>query len=269
MFFIFPQNFIYFGFQVAEKLKAIQYALDYKFSNADVDKMLKSKEKFAKGPRNLAVHKAKLQREKITAETNGDTKLVEEVEQKLAELEERAEDLDKKRCGTLSNITFINDRNRKLNIERAEQGIKLEEQRVKLEGQVQDPFTRRKTRPTLSLPKSANKTPEKMTSALLLQLEKEKESRAKAELKEKENIIKKDLEQEEEDTSQKVAGKTEVSDIFNAHDFDIDIDISGTGHSAVSLSTMSVRPIVSNTAPRGPVKKSIKLEDYKKRRGII
>merc|ERR1719410_2766114 len=142
-----------------------------------------------------------------------------------------------------------------------------EEERIKLEGHVQDPFTRRKTRPTLSLPKSANKTPEKMTSALLLQLEKEKESRAKAELKEKENIIKKDVEQEEE-TSQKAVGKTEVSDIFNAHDFDIDIDISETGHSAVSLSTMSVRPIVSNTAPRGPVKKSIKLEDYKKRRGI-
>ena len=57
--------------------------------------------------------------------------------------------------------------------------------------------------------------------------------------------------------------------MFNAHDFDIDIDISGTGHSAVSLGTMSVRPIVSNSAPRGPVKKSLKLEDYKKRRGII
>ena len=229
--------------------------------------MLKSKEKFSKGPRNLAVHKAKLQRDKITAETNGDAKLVEEVEQKLAELEERAEDLDKKRCGTLSNITFINDRNRKQNIERAEKGIKLEEQRMKLEGHIQDPFTRRKTRPTLSLPKAANKTPEKMTSELLQQLEKEKETRAKAEMKEKENIIKKDL--AEEETSQKATGKPEVSDIFNAHDFDIDIDISGTGHSAATLSTMSVRPIVSKTAPQGPVKKSLKLEDYKKRRGII
>ena len=242
--------------------------MNYKFSNADVDKMLKSKEKFAKGPRNLAVHKAKLQREKITAETAGDTKLVEEVEQKLAELEERAEDLDKKRSGTLSNITFINDRNRKLNIERAEKGIKQEEERVKLEGFVQDPFTRRKTRPTLSLPKAANKTPEKMTSELLLQLEKERETRAKAEeMKEKENIIKKDL--AEEENNKKADGKPEVSDIFNAHDFDIDIDISGTGHSAATLSTMAVRPIVSKTAPQGPAKKSLKLEDYKKRRGII
>ena len=118
---MFPQNFYEIVFQVAEKQKAIQYALNYKFSNADVEKMLKSKEKFSKGPRNLAVHKAKLQREKITAETNGDAKLVEEVEQKLAELEERAEDLDRKRVGTLSNITFINDRNRRQNIERGRQ----------------------------------------------------------------------------------------------------------------------------------------------------
>ena len=210
--------------------------------------MLKSKEKFSKGPRNLALYKVKLQREKITAETNGEAKLVEKVEQKLAELEERAEDLDKKRCGTLSNITFINDRNRKQNIERAEQGIKLEEQRIKLEGHIQDPFTRRKTRPTLSLPKVANKTFDKMTSKLPLQLEKERKTRAKAEeMTEKENIIKKDF--AEKEINQKAVGKPEVSDIFTAHDFDIDIDISGIGHSAATLNTMAVRPIVSKTAP--------------------
>ena len=88
--------------------------------------MLASKEKFAKGPKNFAVYKAKLQREKINAENNGNSVLVEELEQKLSELEERAEDLDKKRCGTLSNITFINDRNRKNNILRAEKAIKSE-----------------------------------------------------------------------------------------------------------------------------------------------
>merc|ERR1719336_3140668 len=115
---------------VEEKQKSIQYAMDYKFSNADVDKMLASKEKFSKGPKIFAVYKAKLQRDKINAQNMGDTKQVEELEQKLSELEERAEDLDKRRCGTLSNITFINDRNRKLNIQRAEAGIKLEEERA-------------------------------------------------------------------------------------------------------------------------------------------
>jgi len=252
---------------VEEKLKNIQYALEYKFSNADVDKMLASKEKFAKGPKNLAVHKAKLQRDLITAQNNGDTKEVEDLELKLSELEERAEDLDKKRCGTLSNITFINDRNRRMNIERAEAGIKLEEERMKKEGHIQDPFTRRKTRPTLSLPKTTHNSPEKMTSDILLALEKEKEANAKAEMKEKENIIKKE---DNGDLKPAAGMKKEVSDIFNAHDFDIDIDITGSTESAASLSTsLSVRPVVSNSAPRGPVKKSIKLEDYKKRRGII
>ena len=217
--------------------------------------------------RGAGLYKAKLQREKINAQNSGDQNLVTELEQKLSELEERAEDLDKKRCGTLSNITFINDRNRKLNIERAEAGIKLEEERIRKEGHTQDPFTRRKTRPTLSIPKTAYKSPEKMTSELLLALEKEKEAKAKAERKEKENII--TTENVEKDKKAAVE-KNEVSDIFNAHDFDIDIDITGSTVTTASLSSsLSVRPVVSNSAPQGPVKKSIKLEDYKKRRGII
>ena len=51
---------------------------------------------------------------------------VEKIDQKLAELEERAEELDRKRTSTISSIALINDRNRKNNIIRAEKGIKAE-----------------------------------------------------------------------------------------------------------------------------------------------
>merc|ERR1712240_936360 len=77
--------------------------------------------------------------------------------------------------GSLSNISFINDRNRRSNVARAERGIREEEKRMKLEGKVDDPFTRRKTRPVLSMPKKDHAG--EMTSELLLQLEKERKSK--------------------------------------------------------------------------------------------
>ena len=48
------------------------------------------------------------------------------MDQKLAEHEERAEELDRKRTSTISTISLINDRNRKNNIIRAEKSIKNE-----------------------------------------------------------------------------------------------------------------------------------------------
>ena len=83
---------------------------------------------------------------------------------RLAELEARAEDLDRMRTSTISSIALINDRNRKNNILRAEQGIKAEVERARVEGHIDDPFTRRKTQPVLSVAKS------KVIGALLFHL---------------------------------------------------------------------------------------------------
>ena len=50
--------------------------------------------------------------------------LKEKLESQLAELEERAEELDKRNhSGSISTISLINDRNRKDNISRAEKSI--------------------------------------------------------------------------------------------------------------------------------------------------
>ncbi len=240
---------------IEDKVKQIQYAQTYRFSNTDVEKILASKEKFSKGPKNYAVYKAKLQRERINAMNEGNNELVEEYDQKLADHEEKAEKLDQKRSGSLSTVSLINDRNRKGNIDRAMKGLKEEEERIKREGYATDPFTRRKTRPTLSVPKE-----QKMTTELLMKLEEEKKVK-----NEKENVEKPKagINVDEKPV------KKDVPDIFNAHDFDIDIDINPS-ESQVSMASMGVRPVASNNVqPLGPTKKSIKLEDYKKRKGII
>lgn len=242
-------------------MEQIQKAMTYRYSNADVEKILASKEKFSKGPKNYAVYKAKLQRERVNAVAAGNDELVEELDRKLADHESRAEELDAKRSGSLSNVSFINDRNRKGNIDRAMIGLKEEEERIKREGYATDPFTRRKTRPILSRPKQE----ENMTSELLLKLEQEKQEKEKEKV-EKENIEEK---KEYEEKDEKKPLKKDVPDIFNAHDFDIDIDIAPSS-ATLSMNTMGVRPVATNNvAPLGPTKKSIKLEDYKKRKGII
>ena len=86
--------------------------------------------------RNYAVYKSKLKKELDTALATGREEEVEKLSTKLNQLEERAEELDRKRSSKISSIALINDKNRKKNIERAEEGIRLEMERIKKEGVV-------------------------------------------------------------------------------------------------------------------------------------
>lgn len=79
---------------------------------------------------------------------SGDEEKVAEIKQKIAELEERAEELDKMRTSTISSISYINDRNRKKNVEQAEKAI-MEELKANKGKKVDDPFTRRSTKPRM------------------------------------------------------------------------------------------------------------------------
>jgi bisphosphoglycerate-independent phosphoglycerate mutase (AlkP superfamily) len=53
----------------------------------------------------------------------GDDLEASRIQQKIQALEERAEELDKLRTSTISSISYINDRNRKKNVEEAEKAI--------------------------------------------------------------------------------------------------------------------------------------------------
>jgi hypothetical protein len=61
----------------------------------------------------------------------GDDTEANRIQEKLQALEERAEELDKKRTSTISSISYINDRNRKKNVEGAEKAIKVCKKRSK------------------------------------------------------------------------------------------------------------------------------------------
>ena len=110
--------------------------MNKKLGDNEINFMLKEKEKFMQNPTNYAVFKSKLKKEIDTAIAAGQEETVEKLTNKLNEIEERAEELDRKRSSKISSIALINDKNRKKNIERAEQGIKLEMERMRKEGQV-------------------------------------------------------------------------------------------------------------------------------------
>ena len=55
----------------------------------------------------------------------GDETKSGELESKLNEIEERAEELDRRRTHTISSVALINDRNRKANVSKAEEAGRL------------------------------------------------------------------------------------------------------------------------------------------------
>lgn len=73
--------------------------------------------------------KTQLMKERDSALGRGDDEIVRDMNKKLSDLEERASELDKMRTSTISSISYINDRNRKRNVEEAEKAI-MEEVRA-------------------------------------------------------------------------------------------------------------------------------------------
>ena len=117
--------------------KQIAEAMVRQLGDKDINHMIKEKERFMVNPRNYAMYKSRLIKDRDNAVQVGDETLTEELNTKLAAIEERAEELDKARSSKISSIALINDKNRRRNIERAEIGIREEMARKKREGEVQ------------------------------------------------------------------------------------------------------------------------------------
>ena len=137
--------------QVEEKARAIEYAVNYRFSSADVDKVIASKGRFSKDPKNFAKQKNNLNRERAIALECGNQDKALEIEDQIKELEFRAEELGRGREGNLAIVQQINSRNRRDNLARAEKSIVEEANALASKGPgVLDPFTRRKTVPVMN-----------------------------------------------------------------------------------------------------------------------
>lgn len=160
---------------------------------------------------------------------------------RLQELEERANELDKRRTSSISLISYINNRNRKKNVEEAEKAI-IEEAKANKGMKFSDPFTRRSTKPKMAF--KANKgAPEAEEELMMPPVEPPKSSKAK--------------EKKNEDHCS--------ADVYSLHDFEIDLDV------ALPMTNVAAAPKpVEKIQDSGPkIRRSLNLEDYKKKRGLI
>lgn len=168
----------------------------------------------------------------------GDETITNDLNTKLQELEERANELDKRRTSSIQLISYINNRNRKKNVEEAEKAI-IEEARANKGLKFSDPFTRRSTKPKMAF--KAHQAPE---DEIMMMPEAPKPS------KQKEN---------------RSEVHSSADNLYSLHDFEIDLDV------ALPMSNVAALPKpVEKMQDSGPkIRRSLNLEDYKKKRGLI
>ncbi|KAM0737332.1 RNA polymerase-associated protein Rtf1 [Formica fusca] len=236
--------------EVEQKLKDVNEALLYEYKEEDIEKIVREKERFKQTPYNYAMKKAQLMRERDAANCRGDDETASRLNQELSELEERASELDKMRTATISSISYINDRNRKKNVEEAEKAI-MEELKANKGKKVDDPFTRRSTKPRMVF------KPEDESEVVSTVPVNDKSSPRPA--------VDSVSTANDKENGQESKKKQSTEDLFNAHDFDITIDLEVP----IPNNPVSVLPKpINNIKDTGP-RRSLNLEDYKKKRGLI
>jgi len=265
---------------VKSKASEIKKAMNFSFTSEDVDKMVAQKEKFQRNPVNYAMHKARLIKDKEIAIAQGEDAKAKQMETKLNELEERAEELDKKRTSTISSVSLINDRNRKANVNKAEQAIMVEIKRKAIEGVESNPFKRKACLPRLVTKKVAG-SPEKPQKQAEQKENLTKVSDTAIPVKRKTDDDDKDDDSKNDAKAKKKAKlgtsglplSMQKEDLFDAHNFDIEIDVNtdlmgspNPDSAGAMVAPINLKPTSSE---RAPAKRSFNLDDYKKKRGLI
>lgn len=251
---------------IAQKQSDIREALNYEYNERDVDRILKEKDRFTQKTYNYAAKKTQLMKERDSALSRGDEETAQEFSRQIAELEERASTLDKARTSTISSISYINDRNRKRNVEEAERAI-MEELRANKGKKVDDPFTRRSTKPRMNFRPNQD---DALTSHLGAKSDAETSTLSQPPSSgsaQSQGNGADDPRTTSSTTGHSSASITQVSsqdDLFSAHDFDIKIDLE----LPLPTTSVSVTPKTNTTHTLGP-RRSLNLQDYKKKRGLI
>ncbi|KAK5640270.1 hypothetical protein RI129_011081 [Pyrocoelia pectoralis] len=227
--------------RIKEKQLDIKEALNYEFNEQDIERIVREKERFKTNPYNYAMKKTQLMKERDAAVARGDDETSREISQRLHELEERASELDKLRTSSISSISYINDRNRKRNVEEAERAI-MEEYRANKGKKIADPFTRRSTKPRMSFKVPAEEKENPVPSPQPMEVS---------------------IEKAEMPTVPIPAVQVSQEDLFSAHDFDIKIDLEVPLPN--TLVSVTPKTAANNIGP----KRSLNLQDYKKKRGLI
>lgn len=271
---------------VDRKKTEIQNAINYQFSDADVELMVAEKEKFKEKPVNFAMKKSELMKNKEYAEANGDHDRAIELAREIDRLEDEAKKRDKIRTQNIAAISFINERNRMRNIKEAERAIA--EAAKEAQKNKDDPFTRRKCAPTMI--SNFNKKVDSQPSNNEMVMP-PPPSETSMDIDDSPNTV---TNGNDTNTNGKVKpipepmiSSQDSDDLFSAHNFDIKIefDIPSVSSSSANSSSLTggflsnlnngkstngfgdARP--TPIANVGANRRSLNLDEYKKKKGLI
>ena len=224
---------------VLRKERDIQMALDYRFKDADIDKIVAEKQRFQKNPHNYAAKKTELLKQMLAAKDCGDDASAERLQKQIDALEQRAEELHKARTSNIKEISSINQRHRTQNVTKAV----VSRERQEEDYGAADPFTRKRSLPTVTRQQVEQQYARKQTQPT-------------------------NPEQPTQSVKKPATPET-MNSLFNAHNFDANVNITGPALAAClpGGSTM-VQPTVSTMQKPAP-KRSLNLAEYKIRRGLI
>ncbi|XP_033127769.1 RNA polymerase-associated protein RTF1 homolog [Anneissia japonica] len=248
---------------VNKKLEDIKNALSYHYKEEDIEQIVTEKERFRRNPRNYAMKKTQLMKKRDMAMLESREKEVFELNQRLEELEERAEQLDRVRNKNVNAVAYINQRNRERNIADSEKAAVDEIK--EMENAPDDPFTRRQCRPTLV---TKTKDMEEDPKLLLQKLKEEQARRLNAE--KSGNTSNADMAADiiasltQEANPARVQERKVSEDLFQAHDFEIKIDLDVP---VVESRSQFAKP--QSSSGEGAPRRSLNLAEYKKKRGLI
>lgn len=227
--------------QIKEKCSEIAKSKNYSLKEDDIENIVREKKKFRKNPLNYALKKNELLLAKSVAQQSDDIDTIESINKELVELEDRATLLDRQRSGNLSNVNNINLKNRKKNIYDAEKAV-IEEAKEKSNSTEQNPFTRRRTLPKMITKNGfAEETSESSLRSIVPVA----------------NII-------ASSTTKKSDGSSSNSDMFNIHDFDVEIIVPHLESTALKAT-----PKTQTERLKSSARHSLNLEEYKRRKGLI
>lgn len=92
--------------EVEAKAKEIQTYNNYRYNDDDFDFIIKEKKRFNKGNENIAVKKMELLTEREESEQRNDIERMNEIDNLLSDLNEKATDLNTKRSGNFINFAY-------------------------------------------------------------------------------------------------------------------------------------------------------------------
>ena len=142
--------------QIEKKIKAMEGANNYQLTEAEIEKMVKEKQRVQKNFANAGSRKQELLSDREVAFLAGDYERVQRIDDEIEDLETKADEAHKMRTMNAAQISAINERNRQENLNRIEE--MLLNANKDQEDKVDDPFTRRATRPMTA--KMLAKTPQ-------------------------------------------------------------------------------------------------------------